>query len=315
MPVPKDPAELQWAVRVEALNTFCSGFVGSAGTQFHISLVNDRRSDLSSLIVPGLQIGPSEDAPEDSMRVLIHGLPGSGKTLLASTIAEQGKTLFVDLVGERGITSFKGAPYAKNIDLARPKTVVELTAIYKALAKGDHDYTAVVLDALSAVQKSAMRFQLGFEEDTVSEIRKGRQTADQRTWGTILEIMTDVCTFWMSLADGNRKQPMHVVFTCQTKAHEDDQGEVRLYPDVSKGSRSIAMATPDYVFYTDVVEEMSDEGESVMKYLVRVGPDPHFATKARIPASLRGKVPAILGRDGKPVSLTSFGRAIGKISK
>lgn len=266
-----------------------------------------------SLSIPGLSIGPSEDAPEDAMRVLLHGLPGSGKTLLASTIAESGKTLFVDMVGERGITSFRGAPYAKNIDLARPKTVVELTAIYKALAKGEHDYTAVVLDSLSSVQKSAMRFQLGFEEDTVTEIRKGRQTADQRTWGTILEIMTDTCTFWMSLADGNRKKPMHVVFTCQTKAHEDDEGEVRLYPDVSKGSRSIAMATPDYVLYTDVVEEMSDDGEQVMRYLVRIGPDPHYATKARVPAPLRGKIPAILGKDGKAVSLTALGKALGKI--
>lgn len=268
-----------------------------------------------SLNIPGLSIGPSEDAPDDGMRVLLHGLPGSGKTLLASTIAETGKTLFVDLVGERGTTSFKGAPYAKNIDLVRPKTVVELTAIYKALAKGDHDYVAVVLDSLGAVQKSAMRFQLGFEEDTVSEIRKGRQTADQRTWGTILEIMTDTCTFWMSLADGNRKRPMHVVFTCQTKAHEDDEGEVRLYPDVSKGSRSIAMATPDYVLYTDVIEELTEDGEAVMRYVVRLGPDTHYATKARIPAHMRGKVPSVLGRDGKPVSLTSLGRALGKISK
>lgn len=266
-----------------------------------------------SLNIPGLNIGPSEDAPPDAMRVLLHGLPGSGKTLLASTIAEQGKTLFVDLVGERGITSFRGAPYAKNIDLARPKTIVELTSIYKALAKGDHDYTAVVLDSLSAVQKSAMRFQLGFDEDTVSEIRKGRQTADQRTWGVILECMTDVCTFWMSLADGGRKKPMHVIFTCQTKAHEDDEGEVRLYPDVSKGSRSIAMATPDYVLYTDVVEEMTDDGESAMRYLVRIGPDPHYATKARVPANLRGKIPAILGRDGKAVSLTALGKALGQI--
>lgn len=253
--------------------------------------------------------------PQDKMRVLIHGLPGSGKSSLASTIAETGKTLYVDLVGERGTLSFMNATYSKNIDIVRPKSVVELTAIYKALAKGDHDYVAVVLDSLSSVQKSAMRFQLGFEEDAVSEIKKGRQTADQRTWGVILEVITDVCTFWMSLADGDRKKPMHVVFTCQTKAHEDDAGNAKLFPDVSKGSRSIAMATPNYVLYTDIIEDISADGEPSMKRVVRIGPDPNYATKARVPVNLRGKVPSVLGMDGKPVSLMALGTALGIISK
>jgi hypothetical protein len=250
------------------------------------------------------------------MKILIHGLPGSGKTTLASTIAQQGKTLFVDLIGERGTESFRGAEWEKNIDVVRPSTVVELTGIQKFLAKGEHDYTAVVLDALSAVQGSAMRFQLGFEEDSVTEIRKGRPTADQRTWGVVGEIMTDISLFWMSLAESQRKKPMHVVFTSQTKMKTGVDGEMKLYPDVSPKSLAAAMAAPDYVFYTDVIEILPDNGgDAKMIHVVRVLPDENYATKARIPVPLRGKIPAILGMDGKPTSLTALGAALGKISK
>jgi hypothetical protein len=265
-----------------------------------------------SFSVAGVAITPSTEMKPDKMRVLIHGFPGSGKTYLASTIAQLGKTLFIDLIGEKGGLAYKGSSWEKNIDIARPKSVTELESIYKALAKGGHDYTSVVLDSLSASQKSATRFVLGYDESAVAEIKKGRSGPDMRTWGNILEIMTDICTFWMSLADGNRAQPMNVVFTCQTKGHEDDEGNTRLYPDVSKGSRAIAMATPDYVLYTDF-EEVADEvnGGFIMKRVVRLGPDMRVATKARIPANLHGKIPDVLGLSETPLSLATLAKTLG----
>lgn len=265
--------------------------------------------------IAGLSVMPAASTQPDAMKVLIHGLPGSGKTTLASTIAQQGKTLFVDLIGERGTMSFRGAEYEKNIDVVRPSSIVELTGIQKFLAKGEHEYTAVVLDALSAAQNSAMRFQLGYEEDTVTEIRKGRSTADQRTWGTVGEIMTDIALFWMALAESQRKKPIHVVFTSQTKMKSGVDGEMKLYPDVSPKSLAAAMAAPDYVFYTDVIEDLLDDGTSSMKHVVRVLPDPNYAIKARIPSHLRGKIPRVLGMDGKQPSLTTLGVALGKIQK
>lgn len=262
--------------------------------------------------IPGVSIIPSNEMKPDKMRVLIHGFPGSGKTYYASTIAELGKTLFIDLVGEKGTRSFAGSAWASNIDIARPSSIVELTAIYKALAKGGHPYQAVVLDSLSASQKSASRFILGFEEDAVSEIKKGRSGPDMRAWGNILEIMTDLCTFWMSLADGSRAAPIHVVFTSQTKGHEDDEGNTRLYPDVSKGSRAIAMAAPDYVLFADWEEVSADDGSGMlMKHVVRIGPNPDIATKARIPVNLHNKVPDVLGLSATPLSLATLAKTLG----
>jgi hypothetical protein len=265
-----------------------------------------------SFTIPGVQVVPSDKMVKDRMRVLIHGYPGSGKTYYASTIAQLGKTLVVDMVSEKGGLSYRGSTWEKNIDVVRPKSVVELTNIYKALAKGDHPYEAVVLDSLSAVQKSAERWLLGYEEDAVSEIKKGRSGPDMRTWGNILNIVTDICTFWMSLADGNRSKPIHVVFTSQTKAHEDDEGNTRLYPDVSKGSRSVALATPDYVLFADWEEVPADDGSGMqIKHVIRIGPDMDVATKARIPANLHGKVPPVLGLGDSPLSLAALAKTMG----
>ena len=262
--------------------------------------------------IPGMTIVPSEKMVQDKMRVLVHGFPGSGKTYYASTIAQTGKTLFVDMVSEKGGRSFKGATWDKNIDVVRPKSVVELTNIYKALAKGDHPYDAVVLDSLSAVQKSAERWLLGYEEDAVSEIKKGRSGPDMRVWGNILNIVTDICTFWMSLADGNSKKPIHVIFTSQTKGHEDDEGKTRLYPDVSKGSRSVAMATPDFVLFADWEEVPADDGSGMaIKHVIRIGADMDIATKARIPANLHGKIPSVLGLGDSPLSLAALAKTLG----
>lgn len=261
--------------------------------------------------IPGLSLIPSTSMKPDKMRVLVHGFPGTGKTYYASTIAQLGPTLYVDMIGEKGGRSFKGSEWEKNITIVRPDTVADLTKIYKALSAGGHGFTGVILDSLSAGQKSAVRFLLGYEEDTVSEIRKGRSGPDMRTWGNVLEIMTDISTFWHGLADGQRKEPIHVVFTAQTKGHEDDEGNTRLYPDVSKGSRAIAMATPDYVLYTDFEEVAAEDGSGlIMKHVVRLGPDSRVATKARVPVDLHDVVPSVLGLGNTPLSLATLAKML-----
>lgn len=268
------------------------------------------------LQVDGLQFMTSEEVPDDYGRWMIHGPQGSGKTTLASTIAEAGKCLFIDFTGEKGIRSFKGAPYAKNIVIARPSSITQLDDLFWQLNKGDHDFKSVVLDSLTGIQKMAMRFILGHDETAVREIKKGSAPADQRAWGQTLDIMVDTATFWYGLADGNRAKPMHVVMTAQTKIKEGDaltDGAVSLTPDVQKGALGIALATPDYILYTDVeenIEALSDESLSPVRHIVRFGSHPGYRTKARIPHHLRGKIPPILGRKSS-TSLTNLSRVLG----
>lgn len=262
----------------------------------------------------GLSLNNVDSMSEDYGRFLIHGPQGSGKTTLASTVAELGPTLYVDLTGERGIRSFRSAPYADNITVVRPESVTALDDVYWALAKGDHKFKAVVVDSLTAVQKMTMRYLLGHDETAVKEIQRGGTPADMRTWGQSLDVMTDLATFWYGLADAQRPSPMHVVMTAQTKITDDEtSGQTVRVPDVQRGALSILLASPDYVMYCDVednIEAMSDDSVSPANHIVRFGSDPAYRIKARLPYNLRGKIPPVLGRK-KPTSLAELSRVLG----
>ena len=267
-----------------------------------------------SISIAGLDMAGADEQKPDRGRWLIHGEQGSGKSTLASTIASAGPTLFIDMVGEKGTRSFQGAPYAKNITVARPTSITMLDDIFWELNKGGHGFKAVVIDSLTSVQKMVMRFLLGHDETAVREIKQGTAPADIRTWGQALDIMQDTATFWYGLADGNREDPMHVVMTAQTKVTEiEGTGEMVRNVDVQKGALSIVLAAPDYIVYTDVEENMdamSDDSEPPVKHVVRFGSHPGYRTKARVPFNLRGKIPPILGRNS-PTDLVQLSRVLG----
>lgn len=263
----------------------------------------------------GLEVLNVDNVKEDYGRWLIHGPQGTGKTTLASTVAKLGKTLFIDLVGEKGIRSFKGSPQAKNIDVVRPTSITQFDDIFWMLDAGKHDYRAVVVDSLTSVQKMTMRYLLGHDETAVREIKQGTAPSTFQTWGQALDIMVDTATFWYGLADGNRPKPMHVVMTAQTKVVENEEtGNTIRQPDVQRGALSITMATPDYIVYTDVEENMDsigDDTESPVNHIARIGSNPDFRTKGRIPYNLRGKVPHILGRGKSTPDLATLSKVLG----
>jgi energy-coupling factor transporter ATP-binding protein EcfA2 len=264
--------------------------------------------------IGGVDIAGVEDVKEDYGRWLIHGPQGSGKTTLASTIAQLGKTLFIDLVGEKGTRSFRGAPYAKNIEIVRPLSVTALDDIFWALDKGDTGYSAVIIDSLTAVQKMTMRYLLGHSETAVREIKQGTAPADMRTWGQALDVMQDTATFWYGLADGARPKPMHVIMTAQTKITDDEIAMTTTRtPDVQKGALSLTLAAPDYILYTEEeenIDAIGDDNAPATRHIVRFGGHPGYRTKARVPYDLRGKLPSIIGRGQNPPDLAKLSQVL-----
>lgn len=242
--------------------------------------------------------------------MLLHGSPGTGKTTLASTIAQEVKTLLIDLPGEKGIKSIKGLDYSGNIDVFRPTSVQELDDLFWQMQTEDHPYGAVILESLSALQAMLIRFLLGNEEDKVRKIEKSPATMDQRKWGYVKEFITDTCVFWYGLASADvpSGKPIHVIFTSQSKVIEDDVTKEKvIYPDLSAGSRAISLATPDYIGYTYVEEEdtMDLTGDPKWKYLVRFGPHDNIATKLHENVDVSQKLPPVWGRKNR-VTLPRF---------
>jgi len=266
--------------------------------------------------IGGVKLYSVDEMPEDYGRWLIFGPQGSGKTTLASTIAQLGKTLFIDLNGEKGVRSFRGVEWSKNIDIARPLSITALDDIFWELDKGDTGYKAVVIDSLTAVQKMAMRFMLGHSETSVREIKQGTAPADMRTWGQTLDIMVDTATFWFGLADGGRPNPMHVVMTAQAKITDDDMsasGSSTRTPDVQKGALSMVLASPDYVVWTEEEEDMEKVGDDTVsqtRFVALFGGHPGYRTKARVPVDLRGKIPPFLGRGKNPPDLAALSKVL-----
>lgn len=232
----------------------------------------------------------------DYGRWLIYGQQGSGKSTLASTIARLGKTLYIDLIGERGTRAFVGEEYAGNIYLTRPKSISEFDTVFKSLHKGDHDYQAVVIDSVTSLQRMALQFAMGLSEQEMRDVdgAEGDKVANLRTWGRSLAIMSDMFVFWYSLADGERKRPMHVVMTAQVKMVEDEvSGLTDRLPDIQKGAITPALASPDYVLYTKLQE--SEELNGKPRHVALFGPHIGYRTKARVPVALRDKIPTVIG--------------------
>lgn len=268
-----------------------------------------------SLNITGLK---PVNTSKSRMKVLIYGEPGSGKTRLASTIADQGaKTLFLDFVGEHGTASFAGSPYHENIDVYQVDTVEALDKVYYFLKAGKHDYDALVVDSLTAMQNYAERFAQGFQETSIKEISRGTQSQSSfQVWGKSNMVMTEVAKFFSDLASPTSVRPIDVVFIAHATAKNNDiSGEVERTIAVQSGARAGILAAMDFVLFTEVIPNMEGDPEvDPSQHIVRFGAHPGYATKARVPQDKLGKVPTILGLKS-PLSLTKLGGALGIIRK
>lgn len=269
---------------------------------------------------------PSLDAlGPDKLKLLLHGGPGTGKTSLAATIAELGKTLYVDLLGQAGLDSLAGVPYAGNIVVVRPQSVGQLNDIFWKLQLGDHDFTAVVLEHVSTLHHMYVRFHEGLEEAGPRRALRGQEKPKKRDgrqlYGDANDSLKDDVIFWYGLADATAAKPVHVIMTSHTRERESrqDAGDWRLGPDVSPGALRTVEATPNYIGYTAI--ERKDGGDlsfgteeakpEDFVYTVRFGPHDEIMTKTHESVSAATRWPAVVGRDGKRLTLPKFLRFLG----
>lgn len=271
---------------------------------------------------------PTLDAlGKDRFKLLLHGDAGTGKSTLAGSVAEKCKTLFIDLPGEKGLDSLEGVSYAKNVTPFRPDGVAEMDDVFWTLQTGDHDFEAVVIESISAWHALYVRFYDGHEEGKPRKKMRGKEAPKKRdgrqVYGDANDALKDDLIFWFGLADSTATKPVHIIMTSQSRTREtrEDSGDWRLGADVSPGALKIAHATPNFIGYTfieqtedsSLTEEEADPED--FKYCVRFGPHDEIVTKTHESLAAAKRWPAVVGRDGKQLTLPKMMRFLGYLPK
>jgi len=218
------------------------------------------------------------------IKVLIHGKPGTGKTTLATSIAEGKKTLLLDFPGELGTASLMGLSYEDNIDVFEIQSISQINEVYKYLRGGKHPYDAVVVDSLSAAQLMFTRAIQGKDSSSMHSFGDVPPKFGFDQWGQMLEHMTELVVFLYNLAQADCPRPIDVIMTCQSKLRSDEvTGQELVVPAIRGAALDMVLAAPDYILYTFIEEELDDEdfSKTHSKYLVRLGASPTIVTKIR----------------------------------
>lgn len=221
------------------------------------------------------RIVPVRDA-EPYVKILVYGRNGKGKTRFAATAP---KPLVID-INEKGTRSVRNY---KDVDVLPVSKWPDIVYAYWMLREGDHRYESVVIDTLTAMQHLCMRHVLGEEADR--DPHKDPNMPSRREWGKLAELMKPLILQFRNL-------PMHVIFTAQERVTSDSEGgdddaaAVEHVPDLSPGSRGVAMGAVEVIgriYQREVRAVHPRTKKEVTKWETRmlVGPHEAYATKDR----------------------------------
>lgn len=267
-----------------------------------------------------------EAAGQDKGKVLVHGEPGTGKTTLASSIAEVCKTLYLYFPGEQGISSIPKA-YRKNLYGYLAQSVEDVNDLLWQLQLGDHDFDAVVIEGAAAWQNLYARYVQGYEGARTKEqvqARAKKQVDMRRVGGDVGALLKDDLIFWFGLADRTQARPIHVILTSQSRRREIREKttdpnavgaliEEYIGPDVFPGIQNAVEATPDFIGHTFIEETDDLTKDDDFRYCVRFGPHELIRTKLHEDITAAKHWPAVVGRDGKRLTLPGFLRFMGAL--
>jgi len=197
----------------------------------------------------GIKIKSVKESVEDQgLKCLVHGLAGSGKTVLSATTGEP--TLIVSAEG--GLLSIKNAP--DYIDVVEIQTIDDLEEVYEFLTE-DPDakkYRWVNLDSVSEIAEVLLSEEKAINKDA------------RQAYGNLSDRMFKLLRAFRDLPDVN------VLFTCKTQRLEDSDTGLTMYMPMLPGktlSQGISYLF-DEVFTIRIFEEEDEDGDTVeVRYL------------------------------------------------
>lgn len=200
--------------------------------------------------------------------MMVWGRVKSGKTGFACSGPKP-----IMLMAERGQMTVRKIPdlqiYPVNRKTGNPRPVrwSDTFDFLYYLRYGDHDRETVVIDTMSALVRTGMRY-INKDEEARDEARAPGLT-DQRTWGRLAILITE---FMEELEEICLTQGMHLIYTAQERALNEEKAEqagVDFIPDFTPAIRSFVTEKPSILARTfmenEEGEEITDE-EEAMKY-------------------------------------------------
>lgn len=205
------------------------------------------------------KIVKANDTVTGSLKILIYGDSGVGKTVFGSTAPEP-----LYLSAEAGLLSIA----SKDIDTVTISTWTDLNEAFEWLKSGKHPYKTVVVDSLTELQKKNQDHLLA---------ASGKKDMTQQLWGQNIEAMRKACRAFRDL-------PLNIVLIAlSNEIVAEDGGTPLKRPSLQgKSLPNEVMGFVDLVGYM-VAQEKKDEatGETVIQRGIRFQPSENVSAKDR----------------------------------
>jgi phage nucleotide-binding protein len=183
--------------------------------------------------------------------MLIYGESGSGKTRIcgsADNVPEMRRVLLIDAEG--GTLTLRDT--YPNVETVRVRTWQELQSVYDELYIGKHDYTTVILDSLTEIQKMNMDSVMDRAHDD-----RDIEVPEVREWNINIEQTRKFVRAYRNL-------PMNTIFTALAIAEKNPQnGKIKRKPSLSGKVKDEVAGFLDVVVYL-YVKEIDQENKRML---------------------------------------------------
>lgn len=219
-------------------------------------------------------LGFTDEAPAELVRVLVYGEPGAGKTHFAGTFP---KPLFID--ADRGLRTLKGFHHPYVPLTLGGRTYKEIMEILRAVRDKQEPFDGmeiqtIVLDSLTEIASMLVNESMQYPTIVGGKATGSRKITDEKPqWDDYSRIAGRLDSIMLTCRD----MGMNMVATAGVKIEKDENsGGIIAGPNIVGGYRHVIGHKFDEFFYMEPKEE---KGKSI--YYAYTSKFRYFAAKSR----------------------------------